>query len=177
MLSPTDLVKTCVRHLTPVAFPIVLLLGCGGSSGGSVAINPEPGAPDFLAAITTDDVIPHIETLALEIGRRPMGSAEEVAAANYIAAELGSYGYEIDFQSFQTNPRGTEDIVPSLNVIATKPGNSEILVIGAHMDSVPGAGDGAGDNATGVAAILAAIHLFWLESRSSISRLGVGIWI
>ena len=42
----------------------------------------------------------HAEVLAVDIGSRPAGSAEELAAADYIRAELASYGYEAGLQPF-----------------------------------------------------------------------------
>ncbi|MCH7810317.1 MAG: hypothetical protein IH863_07040, partial [Chloroflexi bacterium] len=47
-----------------------------------------------------DRVLAHAETLAVNIGARPAGSANELAAADYLRDELASYGYEAELQPF-----------------------------------------------------------------------------
>ncbi|WP_162909569.1 M28 family metallopeptidase [Aggregatilinea lenta] len=114
------------------------------------------GLPDFVAVIDTEDVMSHVRALSVAIGARPMGGEAEAQAAQYVAAAFADWGYPIDAQTFETTPpdeSGT--MVDTANVIATKPGGEQILVVGAHMDSVTSA-TGAGDNASGVAAMLAA---------------------
>jgi Zn-dependent M28 family amino/carboxypeptidase len=68
----------------------------------------------------------------------------------------------VEIQPFETVPTSNDvtcddpaQTVTSRNVIATKPGDDHVIVVGAHIDSVT-AGSGAGDNASGVAAMLAA---------------------
>jgi acetylornithine deacetylase/succinyl-diaminopimelate desuccinylase-like protein len=114
------------------------------------------GLPDFVTEIDTEDVMSHVRALSVAIGARPMGSESEVLAGDYIAAAFADWGYEVEFQPFETTPPadGSEPAATS-NVIATKPGGDQMLVVGAHMDSVTSA-TGAGDNASGVAAMLAA---------------------
>ncbi len=118
------------------------------------------GLPDVAARIDADMVMTHVEALSVDIGARPMGSDEEAEAADYIAAAFADWGYEVEIQEFETvAPAEEEDAegeaVTSRNVIATLPGDEEMVVVGAHMDSVTD-GTGAGDNASGVAAMLAA---------------------
>ncbi len=111
--------------------------------------------PDFAAAITEDDVMTPLTVLAVEIGARPMGSATERTAADYVADQFAQWGYTVTWQPFEM-ANGTE----SQNVIATRPGSSAdpgLIVIGAHLDSVP-VGTGADDNGSGVAVLLAAAH-------------------
>ncbi len=116
--------------------------------------------PNFKALIEREDVMAHIRALSVAIGARRMGSEGEEKAAAYIAAAFTDWGYEVETQEFETLVRvpDEEERQPatSRNVIATKPGiNESVLVIGAHMDSSTAA-TGAGDNASGVAAMLAA---------------------
>ncbi|MBN1286730.1 MAG: M20/M25/M40 family metallo-hydrolase [Anaerolineae bacterium] len=119
----------------------------------------EDGLPDFVTLIATEDVMSHVRALSVAIGARPMGSEAEMKAAEYIAAAFIDWGYEVEIQAFETTPpaHGEEakEPVTSHNVIATKAGDEGIVVVGAHMDSVTAA-TGAGDNATGVATVLAA---------------------
>jgi hypothetical protein len=127
---------------------------------GALSIAQE--SPDFVALITADQVMAHVEALSVDIGARPMGSDAEAEAADYIAAQFETWGYEVEIQEFETNPpdgaeTGTTSAT-SRNVIATRYGDDEVLVVGAHMDSVTD-GTGAGDNASGVAAMLAAAEV------------------
>lgn len=113
------------------------------------------GLPDFVAEIDAEDVMSHVRALSVAIGARPMGSEAEAQAAGYIAAAFTDWGYEVETQPFDTLAPDSGDMAPTTNVIATRPGGDPILVIGAHMDSVTSA-TGAGDNASGIAAMLAA---------------------
>ncbi len=89
---------------------------------------------------------------ALCTQRRPMGSQAERDAAQYLQEELQGMGYEVRLQQV---PNG--DGAEGSNVIAVKPAQSDadILILSAHHDSVP-TSFGANDNASGVAALLAA---------------------
>ncbi len=122
------------------------------------AVSIAQGPTDFIADITTDMVMAHVSALSVDIGARPMGSEAEQAAADYIALQLEDWGYHVDVQEFETTPPSDDDTaetVTSRNVIGIKSGDDQIVVVGAHMDSVT-AGTGAGDNASGVAVMLAA---------------------
>lgn len=119
------------------------------------------GLPDFVALIDTEEVMAHVRALSVAIGARPMGSDAEARAADYVAAALTDWGYEVTVQEFETTPPGANEEgtvsepVTSRNVIGVRPGDEGMVVIGAHMDSVTD-GTGAGDNASGVAVLLAA---------------------
>lgn len=113
------------------------------------------GGPDFAAAIDPEDVMVHVRALSVAIGARPPGSEAEARAADYVAVTLRDWGYAVEIQTFETRPAGGGERVLSRNVIATGPGGDRLVIAGAHLDSVE-AGTGAGDNASGVAALLAA---------------------
>jgi Zn-dependent M28 family amino/carboxypeptidase len=93
----------------------------------------------------------HVEHLAARIGERNLGRPGTLeAAADYVEAQLHASGYEVRRQVYAV--RG----VASANLEATLAGDAraqEILVVGAHYDTVPGS-PGANDNASGVAALL-----------------------
>ena len=93
----------------------------------------------------------HVETLAGEIGERNVFRPERLeAAAEYLEAALTASGYAVEAQGFECQG------VPVRNLEAVLPGGSleqEIVVVGAHYDSVMGC-PGANDNGTGVAAVL-----------------------
>jgi len=106
---------------------------------------------DVVTAITQEDVMQHVRALSVTIGARPMGGEAEAHAAEYIAAAFREWGYAVEIQPFAIAPLSEGRV--SRNVIAVKPGGEGMIVVGAHMDSVT-AGTGAGDNASGVAAML-----------------------
>jgi hypothetical protein len=75
------------------------------------------------------------------------------AAAQRIEAELRAAGYAPALQEFEV------DTMPCRNIEAEIPGGSEIVVVGAHYDSVLEC-PGANDNGSGVAATLALARRF-----------------
>lgn len=100
----------------------------------------------------------HLAALCEEIGPRLPGSAEEAEAAEYIQAAFKSYGYNPQMQRFAFTNDDDEEL-ESANVIAVKRGvSSEAIIVGAHYDSVDD-GNGADDNAAGVAALLEVARL------------------
>ena len=96
----------------------------------------------------------YLEGLIQVTGPRLPGSAEERQAANYIEEAFEEMGYRVERQPFSFWTEAGEHL-NSTNLIAVKPGlSSRELVIGAHYDSGD-EGDGADDNASGVAVLLA----------------------
>lgn len=93
----------------------------------------------------------HVSMLAERIGERNLWHYEGLdASAHYIERVLKDLGYEVQRQEF------TVEGMTVANVEGERTGTSlgeEILVIGAHYDSVVGS-PGANDNASGVAGIL-----------------------
>ena len=93
----------------------------------------------------------HVAALAGGIGERHVWRPSALqAAARYIHAEFSSLGYRVVPQAYQA--RGVR--CENLEVVA--PGTTradEILVVGAHYDTVAGS-PGADDNASGVAGLI-----------------------
>lgn len=93
----------------------------------------------------------HVEMLATAIGERNLWQYSGLLrAAEYIAETLRASAYQPVRQPFEVSG------VFVSNIAAELPGTSlreEIVVLGAHYDSVPHC-PGANDNATGVAAVL-----------------------
>ena len=93
----------------------------------------------------------HVEVLAERIGERNVWHAEALAAAAmYIRTTLEELGYEVRVQPFDSEGLTLQNLEVEL------PGDNtpqEIIVLGAHYDSVAGT-PGANDNASGVAALL-----------------------
>ena len=93
----------------------------------------------------------HVQALAGRIGERNMHRLQELhAAARYVEEQLRSAGLAVAEESYRVHGE------PVSNVVAVIPGATrpeEIVLVGAHYDSVSGS-PGANDNATGVAALL-----------------------
>lgn len=106
----------------------------------------------------------HVVHLAETIGERNLGKYKNLCkAADYVKGQLRGFGYETSEQKFVV--RGLD----CFNVIAELKGSkrpNEILIIGAHYDSVTGT-PGANDNGSGVAAMLALAKMF---SKSKLDR-------
>jgi Zn-dependent M28 family amino/carboxypeptidase len=93
----------------------------------------------------------HVERLADEIGERHVLRPEALhAAERYIGETLRALGYEVSRQAYQAQGVDSANLEVS---IAGSGAASEIVLAGAHYDTVPGS-PGADDNASGVAAIL-----------------------
>lgn len=124
-------------------------------------------------AITEDGVMAHVRELSINIGARPAGSSEESQAADYVATQLQQWGYQIEHQPFTTN-LGSGNSVLSSNVIATRPGTDQWLVVGGHLDSVSDS-SGAVDNASGIAALLETARLLsTIDTHYTLVFIGFG---
>ena len=97
------------------------------------------------------DLRRHVEELAGRIGERNMYHLDALqAAARYVETQLQAAGLTVTRETYEV------DSESAANLIATLPGRNrpdEIVVVGAHYDSVFGS-PGANDNASGVAALL-----------------------
>jgi Zn-dependent M28 family amino/carboxypeptidase len=109
-------------------------------------------------AVSTDHVADiadrlrcHVRTLADEIGERNVYRPDALRrAAEYISGQFASLGYTVLPQSYKV------DDIECTNLEVAIPGPvraSEIIVVGAHYDTVRGS-PGADDNASGVAALI-----------------------
>ena len=99
----------------------------------------------------------HVTTLAGKIGERNLKHyASLKAAAGYVRSSFQQLGYQVAEQEFTVDGQSVTNIeveVAGTNLPA------EIVVVGAHYDSVYGS-PGANDNATGVAALLELARFF-----------------
>jgi Zn-dependent M28 family amino/carboxypeptidase len=93
----------------------------------------------------------HVEMLAGKIGERSLIKYNNLEAAiSYIEKTFGELNYKVSFQDFSVEGKIAKNIEVE---ILGKSYSDEIIVVGAHYDSVIGS-PGANDNATGVAAVL-----------------------
>jgi hypothetical protein len=140
------------RRLPFVVLLSFLLGGCAVKTtmpGKSYAGALPPLTPDEIEI--SRRLRAHVETLGGTIGERNVFHPEALeTAARYVEQSLTELGFTFDRQEYRLQG------VTVRNIDAAQPGTSkadEIIVVGAHYDSVRGA-PGANDNATGVAAVL-----------------------
>ncbi len=97
-----------------------------------------------------------VELLAGEIGSRNDIHYENLAQArDYLDDRLARLGYRVERQEYHLGSKSYH------NLEAELPGSDrpeELIIVGAHYDSVPGA-PGAGDNAIGASAVLVVAEL------------------
>ncbi len=99
----------------------------------------------------------HVQTLAGQIGERNVFHHDRlVMAAEYIRTTLTSAGHEVLLQPYEVAGKICENVEAEVRG-SRRP--DDIIVIGAHYDSVQGS-PGANDNASGVAAMLALARAF-----------------
>ena len=114
-----------------------------------------------------DELRRGVEKLAGEIGERNVWRHRALAAAaDFLEGSLAKSGYEACRQGYEAAG------VTCYNIEAEIQGSDradEIVIIGAHYDSVEGS-PGANDNATGAAAVIALAHLFAGEKTSRTLR-------
>lgn len=92
-----------------------------------------------------------VQELAGRIGIRTLLDPGLDQAADYVESRFGEAGYKVRRQVFEVERRPCANLEVE---IAGGSAASEIVVVGAHYDSVLGC-PGANDNATGVAGVLA----------------------
>lgn len=124
-------------------FGLILLMS------GSTAAAP--------AATVEQNLRAHVTKLAGEIGERNIWRPRALrGAADYIRATWQAQGYRVAAHEYRLDNQSWA------NLEIARPGNSrpaEIVVIGAHYDTVPGS-PGANDNGSGVAALLEIARCF-----------------
>ena len=113
----------------------------------------EPLSPDEV--MLREELRANVQKLAGEIGERNMWHYPQLnAAADFIESSFSRAGLRSRRDSYEMGGRACH------NIEAEIPGNRpEIIVIGAHYDSVFGS-PGANDNGTGAAAVLALAQRF-----------------
>lgn len=135
-----------MRSVLIAALALVLI---GSGPAAAVTIG------DLVAQVSTTNLQGHVTSL--------QGDRSTVAGRNtarsYIQGQLQGYGYT-------TSVDATGNIVAELTGSTTP---SEIYVVGAHFDAVPGS-PGADDNASGVAGMLEVARIFSTQSFDSTLR-------
>ncbi|MDQ3752769.1 MAG: M20/M25/M40 family metallo-hydrolase [Actinomycetota bacterium] len=113
----------------------------------------DAGSFGRLGRFSLDRAFAHVRRLAGRIGTRVRAHSGEKKASRYIARRFRSMGYRTHVNPFPV------DGDKSRNVVARWPASARYgIVLGAHMDTVPGS-PGANDNASGVAVLLETARL------------------
>lgn len=108
-----------------------------------------------------------VEMLASTIGERNVERPRALAdAAAYITRELERAGYQVRRHEYQSRGQTVANLEAEL--VGTSAA-SEIVIVGAHYDSVQGT-PGADDNASGVAGTLALARRFAAKPRARTIR-------
>jgi len=118
----------------------------------------------FEMGTVIQNLLQHVGNLSVKIGERHLwkeGSLERTA--DYIESTLTSVGYPVQRQTYSCYGKSVS------NLIVEKTGaEKEVVVIGAHYDTVPGT-PGADDNASAVAGLLELARLHRnIPSRKSL---------
>ena len=158
------LIRLCILFgvavaLVPVGY--ATMIGMPGTSYTGPL--PPLGEEERALARTLEE---HVRKLAEEIGERNVSRPTELGrAADHIEATLRAAGLGVRRQGYEVGMKTCH------NIEAEIPGEGqEIIVVGAHYDSVIGC-PGANDNATGVAALLALAELLAQDERLRAAQL------
>ena len=109
------------------------------------------------ASVSETTLRAHVQTLAGDIGERNVMNPQALrAAADYLRRQWQSQGYEVIAHEYTIERERWANLEVSRQGRKTP---NEIVVIGAHYDSVFGS-PGANDNGSGVAALLELARLF-----------------
>ena len=144
---------TGLRITIVVAAVLVLLWWFEMRMPGQNVSKAGPLSPDEV--VLREELHANVQKLAGEIGERNMWRYAQLnAAADFIEDSFSRAGLRTRRDSYETGGQ------PCHNIEAEIPGNRpEIIVIGAHYDSVFGS-PGANDNGSGAAAVLALARRF-----------------
>lgn len=152
--------KRTIKRLALVAVVVIIAVGVCSCTMIRMPLKSYRGPLpplDAEQAALRDALKCDVQKLAGDIGERNVSHPKALReAAEFVEASLRETGLKVTRQTFEA---GGETCA---NFEAELPGSSlasEIVVIGAHYDSAPGA-PGANDNASGVAATLALARKF-----------------
>jgi hypothetical protein len=153
------------RMLLPLVIVVLAIAAAG--YGALHYMTAVPGKPHRgpLPPLTPEEAVlapslaRHIATIAAR--EHNVAHYEELEkVARYIEATLASFGYVVGRQEFLTDSKPVRNIEVAVEP-AQASADPEVIVVGAHYDSVFGS-PGANDNASGAAAVI--------EARATVAR-------
>jgi Peptidase family M28 len=143
-----------VLRIALALFVIILLAWFFGMRMPDSNVSAAASLNDAEKALRTE-LVADVQRLATEIGERNMSRYPQLLrAADFIEASLTGAGLTPRRISYELRGRACHNI--EVEIPGTRP---EILVVGAHYDSVSGC-PGANDNGSGIAALLALARRF-----------------
>ncbi|UGY94876.1 M28 family metallopeptidase [Streptomyces gobiensis] len=147
-----------------------LTLGLLGTASGARATAPDAAAPDIPVG-NVQQHLKELQTIAeTHGGNRAHGQPGYQASIDYLQKSLDAAGFETTVQEFKHGGS------VGYNLIADWPGGGgEIIMAGAHLDSVR-RGPGINDNGSGSAATLAVALAVAEEGHKPSKRLRFGWW-
>ncbi|MBN1352441.1 M28 family peptidase [candidate division KSB1 bacterium] len=99
----------------------------------------------------------HVQYLSASIGERNISHYENLENAyRYIKTTLESFQIRVNSQNYQYQNKEVHNVIAEIQGTADK---DEVLIVGAHYDSVSGS-PGADDNASGIAGLLELARLY-----------------
>ena len=126
-----------------------------------------PGTPllsDEPASFDGDRAMLDVQTLCEDFPQRVAGSDTDIRSSIWLLKTLERQGLKVHIDSFTATIEGEN--VPLQNVYAVAPGDAHgTIVLVANRDSPPGATQGAGDNASGTAALLELARTFTVTAH------------
>jgi Zn-dependent M28 family amino/carboxypeptidase len=146
---------TILQYAAALLAAIVVVIGCAFyymfAMPGRAVPTTNPMPTEELSALAAR-LRRHVEIVALQIGDRhaSLGTGRLNETAEYIHHHFALNGYAVLEQSYGDGSQQFRNISVELTGVS-RPG--EIIVVGAHYDSVAGS-PGADDNASGIAALL-----------------------
>src|SRR5437868_6734717 len=110
-----------------------------------------------------DELRKHVEKSGGEIGERNVFRPRQLrAAADFVESIFTNSGYRITRQSYNARDEICDNLIAEIH---GKTHPNEIIVVGAHYDSVSGS-PGANDNGSAVASLLALARM-WSGKESA----------
>ncbi len=147
--------RPALKRVTVLCLVLVVLIFWSGCTMIRMPGKSFRGALPPLSAeqaVLRDELRRHVEMLAGEIGERSVYQPKKLnAAVEYVEGMLSVAGHKVSRQSYTASGELCHNLeieIPG----TTRP--TEIILVGAHYDSVAGS-PGADDNASGAAALLA----------------------
>ena len=136
--------KKLLRGAFPVVLTVLLLLGSSLST-----VRAEYG----------DDAYAFMKTLQQDYPQRASNFEQLKRAEDWLLGQVRYMGYDTALQPYTTSTASGEGVAGE-NIIFTKPGTSDrVIVVGAHYDCVSQTA-GTDDNASGVGVLLELANRF-----------------